>query len=79
VKYGILDLQFDEIKRGFDDFKSKEELRNKFHEYLLNTLEEDFLKKIDNDFETLIDFLEYRIVMLDEHTIMREEEVIFLD
>lgn len=45
MKYGIFDMQFDAIKLGFDDFESKEELRNEFHEYLLNTLEEDFLEK----------------------------------
>lgn len=80
MKYGIFDMQFDEIKLGFDNFESEEELRNEFHKYLLNTLEEDFLEKIDNDFETLIDFLEYRVVKFDEHSIMSGEgELIFLD
>lgn len=80
MKYGIFDMQFDAIKLGFDNFESEEELRNEFHKYLLNTLEEDFLEKIDNDFETLIDFLEYRVVKFDEHSIMSGEgELTFLD
>lgn len=62
MKYSIYDLQFEQCKSGFVGFDSKENLKTNFRQYLINRMDEDELSKVDNDFDSLIDHLEYRII-----------------